>query len=324
MKATLEAVTLGAAMLVALVADGFAQPVPAPFPVPADISFRKATISSEGTRMAAEVFAPAAAGQKLPTIIMAHGWGGTAAQLRADAVAFAQAGYLVVTFDYRGWGESDSRVILTAPPPAARSGNRFTAEVLELREIVDPLAMAADWFNAVHWVQAEPQSDTSRIGLWGSSFAGGLVVYVAGHDRRVKAVHSQVGALDFSVGLSSKDRNLAYDEATRRARGELGYPKPGEVVIGSLRGAPIRDHFLSYSPAEAMNLAPDCALQIVLAGNEELFDNRLRTINAYEAFKGTKKNLVIVPGITHYGIYGKARVEAQKLALDWFNKQLKP
>jgi uncharacterized protein len=324
MKATRDAVILAAVMLVALVADGFAQPAAAPFPLPSDISFRKATISSEGTRMAAEVFAPVAAGGKLPTIIMGHGWGGTAAQLRADAVVFAEAGYLVVTFDYRGWGESDSRVILTGPPPASRSDNRFAAEVLELREIVDPLAMAADWFNAIHWVQAEPLSDTSRLGLWGSSFAGGLVVYVAGHDRRVKAVHSQVGPLDYGVGLSSADRALAYDEATRRARGELGYPKPGAVVVGSLRGAPIRDHFSSYSPADAMNLAPDCALQIVLAGNEELFDNHLRTITAYEAFKGTKKNLVIIPNIAHYGVYGKARGEAQKLALDWFNKQLKP
>jgi alpha-beta hydrolase superfamily lysophospholipase len=318
MKAIIEAVLLAAVMLIASSADGLAQPVPP------DVSFRKATISSEGTRMAAEVFAPAAGGGKLATIIMAHGWGGTAAQLRADAVVFAQAGYLVVTFDYRGWGESDSRVILAGPPPASRPNNRFAAEVLELREIVDPLAMAADWFNAIHWVQAEPRSDSNRLGLWGSSFAGGLVVYVAGHDRRVKAVHSQVGALDFSVNIASSQRDLAYDEATRRARGELGYPKPGEVVVGSLRGAPIRDHFFSYSPAEAMGLAPDCALQIVLAGNEELFDNRLRTINAYEAFKGAKKNLVIIPGITHYGIYGKARAEAQKLALDWFNKQLKP
>jgi dienelactone hydrolase len=131
--------------------------------------------------MAAEVFAPrTATGAKLPTIIMAHGWGGTAAQLRPDAVAFAEAGYLVVAFDYRGWGESDARVVLTAPEPAERPGNRFTAEVTELREIVDPLAEAQDWFNAIDWVAGEPESDHARIGLWGSSFAGGLVVYAAG------------------------------------------------------------------------------------------------------------------------------------------------
>ena len=193
----MEALSRIVLMLLALLALARAASAqrPAPYPVPDGISFRKATIWSEGTRMAAEVFAPASE-QKLPTIIMAHGWGGTAALLREDAVAFAKAGYLVVTFDYRGWGESDARVILTAPEPAERPGNRFSAEVTELREIVDPLAEAADWFNAIHWVQGEPQSDTRRLGLWGSSFAGGLVIYVAGYDRRVKAVHSQVGPLD--------------------------------------------------------------------------------------------------------------------------------
>ncbi len=53
------------------------------FKPPEDISFRQATIVSEGTRMAAEVFAPKApATEKLPTIVMAHGWGGVAANLR--------------------------------------------------------------------------------------------------------------------------------------------------------------------------------------------------------------------------------------------------
>ncbi len=319
-----KAVTLAGILLVALAASARAQQGAAPV-VPDDVVFRKATIWSEGTRMAAEVLAPraAAAGAKLPTIIMAHGWGGTAAQLRPDAVAFAEAGYLVVAFDYRGWGESDARVVLTAPEPAERSGNRFTAEVTELREIVDPLAEAQDWFNAIDWVAGEPESDHARIGLWGSSFAGGLVVYVAGYDHRVKAVHSQVGPLDFRNAGADAAR-LAADEATRRARGEIGYPKPGEVVVGRLRGAPIRDHFLTYVPADAMRLAPDCAFQIVLAGNEELFDNQQATIAAYESFPGAKKNLVVIPGITHYGIYGPARAEARRLALAWFEKYLKP
>src|SRR3989304_2879195 len=73
----------------------------ASFNPPDDIAFRTATITSEGTRMAAEVYAPKSpASEKLPTIVMSHGWGGVAANLRPDAVVFTRAGYLVVTFDY--------------------------------------------------------------------------------------------------------------------------------------------------------------------------------------------------------------------------------
>src|SRR5262249_53537146 len=112
------------------------KPLP-PFEMPADIDVRKVAIYSEGTRMSADVFTiRASEGKKLPTIIMAHGWGGVAASLRREAADFAKAGYLVITFDYRGWGNSDSRVILTHPAPAEKSNYRFTAEVQELREIV--------------------------------------------------------------------------------------------------------------------------------------------------------------------------------------------
>ena len=53
------------------------------FEVPEGIAFRAAEIMSEGTRLAAEVFAPKEPkGGKLPTILMCHGWGGLAEHLR--------------------------------------------------------------------------------------------------------------------------------------------------------------------------------------------------------------------------------------------------
>ena len=62
------------------------------FKVPDDITFRTADIRSEGTRIAAEIFAPKSPKtEKLPTIIMAHGWGGIAQHLRPDGIVFAKA-----------------------------------------------------------------------------------------------------------------------------------------------------------------------------------------------------------------------------------------
>ena len=299
------------------------------FKVPDTIDFRSANIMSEGVRLHAELFSlKTLAGKQLPTIIMAHGWGGTAANFRPDGVALAAAGYLVITFDYRGWGESDSRVILTSPAPAKREGLRFTAEVMEIREVVDPLEETTDWFNVIHWAMGEPMVDKNRIGLRGSSYSGGHVVYVAARDPRVKALVSQVGSLDSRpkavaiAGGESDQIKIAYEEATKRARGELGYPAPRARVIGNLQGGPIRDKLLLYAPVEDAGKLKNCASLFIVAEKEELFDNKDHAKLAYDRAPGPKK-YVVFPGITHYGIYTSGREQAIKLAIEWFDEHLK-
>ena len=151
---------------------------------PDGIDWRTGTILSEGTRLAAEIFSlDSNSGTKLPCLLMAHGWGGTVRGLRRDAVAFARAGFLAVAFDYRGWGNSDPRVILAERAPAGKPP-RFNAEVIAIREVIDPVEQTRDWLNAMHWLQSEAMCDTDRIGIWGSSYSGGHVLYVAAHDRR--------------------------------------------------------------------------------------------------------------------------------------------
>jgi dienelactone hydrolase len=295
---------------------------PRNFRIPDGVAARAVDIWSEGTRMSGTVFTLKANTQgKLPTILMAHGWGGSAAALTRDAVGFAQAGYLVVTFDYRGWGASDSRVILTKPAPIAaeRKNGRFTAEVQEVREVVDPVDMLTDWQNALHWLHGEPRVDTSRIGVWGSSQSGGYVAEIATRDKRIKAVYSQVGAFS---GHGMGDTPEAFADATKRARGEVGYPEPGARVVGNLRGAPILSRFANYAPVDHINDAGTVPMMIVIAEKEELFDNKQHGILAYERYKGPKQ-LVTIPGIAHYGIYREAWPQAHKLAREWFDKYLK-
>ncbi len=294
------------------------------FVPPENINYRKQTIVSEGTRMAAELFSlKSLDGKKLPTIIMCHGWGGTAAALRPDALVFARAGYLVVTFDYRGWGASESRVVLAKPAPADRNKGPFTAEVIEVREVVDPLDQTTDLLNTLHWVQGEPQCDLEHIGLWGSSYSGGHVVYAAARDSRVKATVSQVPALDSRfVVQTPQARKLTLKEATQRTRGEIGYPLPGAQAVGNLRGAPIRERLMNYVPVDDADKAPGCAMLFIVAEKEELFDNKDHGIKAHERARGPKK-LVIIPKITHYGVYREAREQVQKLAVEWFDTHLK-
>ena len=279
---------------------------------------------SEGTRLSADLYSlKSLDGKKLPSIVMCHGWGGIAAQLRPQAIEFARAGYLVVVFDYRGWGASDSRIILTKPAPEQRPDHRFIAEVQEVREVVDPIDQTTDLQNVVHWIQGEPQADTSRIGLWGSSYSGGHTVYVAARDHRIKALVSQVGAADSRwVVATELARNETYTAATKRARGEIGYPAPRAKLIGNLIGAPISEKMINFAPVEDAANAPQCAMLFIVAEKEELFDNNDHGIKAYNRATGPKK-LVTIPGIKHYGIYNEAREQATRMEIEWFDEYLK-
>jgi dienelactone hydrolase len=294
------------------------------FKAPENIDFRVANIISEGVRLHAEIYSQKSlAGKPLPTIIQAHGWGGVAANFRLDSIALANAGYLVITFDYRGWGQSDGRIVLKTAPEK-KDGRIFAAQVEELREYVDPLEQTTDWFNVINWAMGEPVVDKERVGLRGSSYSGGHVFYVAARDPRVKAIVSQVGAFDSRwVAASADEAKTTYGEATRRARGELGYPEPRAKVVGNLIGAPIRDKMLHYAPVEEAANVKDCAVLFIVAEKEELFDNKDHAKLAYDRMPGTKKKYVSVPNIKHYGIYFEQRQQAIKLAIEWFDQYLK-
>lgn len=290
-----------------------------------EVAERSAVVMSEGVRLHADLYYPKSkAGTRLPTVIMSHGWGGTAALLRAQATDIAAAGYLVIAFDYRGWGRSDSRVILTAPAPAADANGRITAEVREVREVVDPLDQAEDIFNVIHWASGEPMVDADRIGLWGTSFSGGLVVYVAAREPRVKALASQVGAMGWSrERIPAPWLDAALRAGRERSRGERGYPPPGAREVGNLRGGPILEKFLRFSAVDGIERAGNCAMLFVTAEKEELFDNRDHAVLAHARAIGPKR-YVEIPGIAHYGIYGEARDQATRLAIEWFDRYLKP
>jgi uncharacterized protein len=131
-----------------------------------------------------------------------------------------------------------------------------------------------------------------------------------------------VPGMDSRFVLIGSGRGQTMTEATKRTRGELGYPLPGAVAVGNLRGAPIRERLMNYAPAEEAGNAPTCAMLFIIAGKEELFDNRDHGIKAHERAKGPKK-LITIPNITHYGIYGEAREQAQKEATAWFDEHLK-
>ncbi|MDA7510726.1 hypothetical protein N8642_00255 [bacterium] len=189
--------------------------------------------------------------------------------------------------------------------------------------MVDPIEQTTDLLNVIHWIHGDAMCDTERIGLWGSSFSGGHVIYAAARDLRVKATVGQVPSMDGRWAIAGDPmRSTSYQQATHRSRGKLAYPAPRAKVLGNLTGAPILEKMMRYAPVEEIVRTSHCAKLIVIAENEELFDNKDHGILAFDRAPGVKK-LVTISGIKHYGIYNEARDQARSLALDWFDSHLR-
>jgi hypothetical protein len=114
----------------------------------------------------------------------------------------------------------------------------------------------------------------------------------------------------------------SYDDATRTARGELNCPSPRAWKVGRLQGGAVREEFLLYAPIEDVSRAKGWAMLFIAPEKGELFDNRSHPELAYRRTAEPKK-YVVIPDIAHYGIYGKARGQATRLAIDWFDAYLK-
>ena len=304
---------------------------------PEGIVFKATDFQSENVRLTAQWFQPAASeGKKLPTVIIAPGWGATAATAREDAVDLARAGYLVMLFDYRGWGDSDGRVALVGSRPAAGdAGLAFTSQVREVRGYLDPGEQSEDWFNAVSYAATQPMVDAGRLGLLGSDLAGGYVIYAAAHDTRVKALASLATWADLHPSKPYQPDPVkviaAGDAAASRiAAGQAQYPADRARVpdaaggaIGAGRvGAPVGNKAPRWTPVDEADGVTQPAL-FVLAEKEELFSNVFNGRMACERVQGPRK-MMILPKITHYDIYGLERTRALNAAIDWFDRYLKP
>ena len=301
-----------------------ARPQEEPRPkLPETLERRAVTIWSEGTRMAGDLYLPKGRkpDEKLPTLLLCHGWGGVKANLVAQAARFGQNGFIVLTFDYRGWGESDSKLVMVEKMPKPDEKGEVMVRARAVREVVDPLDEALDIKHALDWLMGEPGVENSRIGLWGTSYGGGLVAWTAAHDRRVKCVVAQVPGM----GVRTEAANRSADQrATQQARGEIDpVPQSYDNVTG-LRGyaniAKMRD-YNAVAVADRVNVP----ILFIDAENEELFDRRQHGAKAHEIIeaRGVPTRYHVVKGIKHYGIYREALEEATTQALEWFKEHLK-
>jgi hypothetical protein len=269
--------------------------------------------------------------QKLPTIVMANGFASVKESVLPDfAERFAAAGFVTLAFDYRYFGDSEG----------------------EPRSQLFPLHQVEDVRNAITWASDQPEVDPRRIGLWGTSYGGGIVIYTATFDRRVKAVVAQAPATirpEFRRAMNP-ERWDSVGEFLLRARieryktGVVNYIKvvapegqpcalPGqeayEAYMTMANTTPNWRNEITFESLEKMRefdpvglvhwLAP-AALLLIPAEKDSLIPVDA-TKEAYER-AWEPKALIVLP-IAHFEIYFEPWFsKAAGAAIEWFEKYL--
>lgn len=278
------------------------------------------TIWSEGTRLAGDLFVPDGGRRPGPAIVCCHGWGGLKEHLNATyAPYFARRGFAVLTFDYRGWGESDGKLVRLGDGPNPGAGET-TIRALAVREVVDPLDQLLDIRSALDFLAGESVVDPDRIGVWGSSYGGGHVVVTAATDSRVRCVVAQVGGFGPPEGKAFV--RLARGRATQKARGELRPPVPqGIDVVPGLRGTPDVAKMFYHRPRDHAARVQVPTL-IIDADHDELTDPREHGRAVYETIRQHAPARYESFPCRHYAIYDEYFDAGAGLAADWFTEHL--
>lgn len=298
-----------------------------------DVVIRTVEFWSDGTRLAGDLIYPKGTkeGDKLPCIVLCHGWGGVKAHLNSFiGPLFAKEGFVVFAFDYRGWGDSDSRLVVHGEMPKPDTDGMVTVKAQAIKQLVDPWDQQEDIDAALTFVEGESIVDVDRIGIWGSSFGGGHVIWRAANDDRVKCVVAQVGAMDqrnLTVGLLEEQGLDGLKEIRknkiRRVRGELAPVPLGDYKPEGLVGSPYYERFVDFAPVEEARKIK-VPVMIIDAELEHYFDNK---DNGYKVYQVLKNNNIPLEykefkGMKHYDVYSKDLRKAMELEVPWFKQHL--
>jgi dienelactone hydrolase len=299
------------------------------------VTTREVTYYSDGVACYAKLFFPKgfSASGKTAGVVLAQGWAGTHFSIEKYGARFAERGLAAMVIDYRGWGSSDGFISQTQPtvskgdPEPTRDDKRITntrADVVLTRTRLIPMKQVEDYRNAISYLQGEPGVDSERIGIWGSSFAGGNVIVVAALDSRVKAVVGQVPAISGKNSPAGPVplRGKLLEDAIKRAR--TGQGGEFETGFSARRMVDIETQQMvaEYRPFQYLKGVGDRPVLLIPAEKDELINNRDNAYAAIDVLTGPKK-LIEVPGITHFEMYINEAFEiSSNAAAAWFREHL--
>ncbi|WEB39700.1 alpha/beta fold hydrolase [Streptomyces yunnanensis] len=134
-----------------------------------------------GITLKANVFTPAGAdgGRRYPLVVLPTSWAMPQVEYLAQARRLAEAGYVVVGYNSRGFWQSGGQIETAGPQ-----------DVADASKVVD-------------WALAHTPADPHKVGMAGVSYGAGISLLAAASDKRIKAVAALSGWADLIGSIYS-------------------------------------------------------------------------------------------------------------------------
>ncbi len=286
------------------------------------------TFYSDGLELHGTLFEPSV-GQPSGGVVMCQGNMGVRSYGRFDEIAARLAGaeLAALTFDYRGFGESEG----------ARS--RFV-----------PLQLVADALCAVSALSARFGGFAGKIGIFGAGFGGAVAIMTGVRDPRIAVLVSLLGIADGARWLRRLRRYWEWQEflrlidvdRERRVRtgasevvrmDEIIPPPPNAMkqrpIVQSM-AVPTETRELTLEDAEAiLNFRPQDVVgalsprPLLIMHSEESDLVPLEEATALYRAAGNPKELVVFPRATHHDAFLDPLFdEVADRTVKWFRRWL--
>jgi hypothetical protein len=300
---------------------------------------REVEFPSRGETCRGVLLVPEGASGPMPAVVMAGGWCYVKEVVMPKYAEFiVDAGYAVLIFDYRSFGDSDG----------------------EPRQHIVPMEQQEDYRSAISFLESLPEVDNSRIGIWGISYSGGHVMIVGATDSRVKCIvaivpvvdgyesmrrdHGELRFADLQRAITEDRRARAADASARHylpmsspnPTEELSawpYPEVYEIFnVIKKTEAPNHVHenttesvelLLQYTVFPYTRRLVDTPTMVVVAQGDNITSWDLE-IDAFRSIPTQKKELVVLPQTSHMSLYNRQdRLEiAGQAGARWFTEHL--
>lgn len=282
---------------------------------------------SEGYKLFGDLYRPAdlRPGDTRAGIVLCHGYTGVKdLYLPDNARVLADAGYMILVFDYKGWGESEGA-----------------------RTRLAPYSRVADVQAALTYLGAQAEVDSTRLGIYGTSYGGATVVWTGAIDSRVQCVVSVVGIGHGARWMRSVRRpdewfdlleRSAIDRAKRAMEGASELVDRNSVLLPDRQSAELAaaarreipsaintlpleyvDETLAFHPEWVVDKIAPRPILFITTDNDRLVPPEESRALFEKA--GSPKKLVVLEGYGHYEVYSEpAFSEVMAETLAWFRE----